>query len=135
MSSADYDAHRAANIGRQQALQSLGEAFKRGTRRSKLRLLAVVCPADHLLLEVFPTCHGPLAIARQRRYEPSPGSPVYGPHRYVSRARAVTTMLAGLGARQTLTAECSCREVRVQVGWLRARLAGKNRRVMFRADA
>jgi hypothetical protein len=131
---ADYDAHRAANIGRQQALRSLGEAFKRGTRRSKLRQLVVVCPADHLLLEVFPTSDGPLVIARQRRHEPSPGSPVYGPHRYVSRARAVTTMLAGLGDQQTLTAECGCREAPVPVGWLRARLAGKNRRVMFRAD-
>jgi len=82
---ADYDAHHAANVGRQQALRSLEEAWKRGTKRSKLRQLEVVCPADHLLVEVFPSSHGPLAIAKQRRHGASPGAPVYGPHKYVSR--------------------------------------------------
>jgi len=47
----------------------------------------------------------------------------------------VTTMLDGLADQQTMTAECGCREARVPIGWLRTRLAGKKRRVVFTDDA
>lgn len=39
-------------------------AFKRGTRRSRLRQLVVVCQAGHTLIEVFPTASGPVAVWR-----------------------------------------------------------------------
>lgn len=126
----DYDAHHAANVGREQALRSLEEAWRRGTIRSKTRQLEVVCRGDHRLAEVFPSGHGPLAIAQQRRYEASPDAPVYGPHKYVSRGRVVVTMLAGLADQQVLVAECACTEARIPVGWLRSQLARKRRRVV-----
>lgn len=34
-------------------LTPLWEALQRGTPRSKLRLLSIVCPSDHTLLEVY----------------------------------------------------------------------------------
>ncbi len=44
------------------ALRPILDALRRGTKRSKLRLLVVVCPAGHTLLEVFPTSVGPVAL-------------------------------------------------------------------------
>ena len=48
-----------------EALRGVREALVRGTRRSRLRILAVVCSrAGHTLLEVFPTPAGPVAVWR-----------------------------------------------------------------------
>lgn len=44
------------------ALAPLLEAFRRGTKRSRLRLLVAVCPRGHTLAEVFPTSAGPYVV-------------------------------------------------------------------------
>lgn len=46
------------------ALADTLDALRRGSRRSRLRILVVVCPAGHTLLEVFPTRAGPVALWR-----------------------------------------------------------------------
>ena len=46
-----------------EALRSIRDALARGTKRSRLRILTVVCPSDgHALVEVFPTPVGPYAV-------------------------------------------------------------------------
>lgn len=45
-----------------QALQPIFDAFRRGTKRSRLRLLSAVCANGHTLLEVFPTPEGAVAL-------------------------------------------------------------------------
>lgn len=45
-----------------QALTPALDAFRRGTKRSRLRLFAAVCPSGHTLLEVFPTGSGAVAL-------------------------------------------------------------------------
>lgn len=47
-------------------LRPLQEAFKRGTKRSRVRLLAIVCEKGHLLLEVFPSNAGPVILHQTR---------------------------------------------------------------------
>lgn len=44
------------------------QAFARGTRRSRLRLLVAVCPQGHTLLEVFPTSAGARVLWRERQH-------------------------------------------------------------------
>jgi hypothetical protein len=53
-----------------EALRPTMDAFRRGTKRSRLRLTQVVCPKGHTLLEVFPTRGGPVALwARRERVD------------------------------------------------------------------
>ncbi|OBF52528.1 hypothetical protein [Mycolicibacterium monacense] len=48
-----------------EAMAPLLAAFARGTKRSRLRQLVVVCPQGHTLAEIFPTSHGPHVVWKQ----------------------------------------------------------------------
>jgi hypothetical protein len=48
-----------------EALAPLLSAFSRGTKRSRLRQLVVVCPKGHTVAEVFPTKAGPHVVWKQ----------------------------------------------------------------------
>jgi hypothetical protein len=50
-----------------EAMAPLLAAFARGTKRSRLRQLVVVCEKGHTLAEVFPTAQGPHAVWKQRQ--------------------------------------------------------------------
>lgn len=48
-----------------EALAPLLSAFARGTRRSRLRQLVIVCAVGHTLAEIFPTAVGPHVVWEQ----------------------------------------------------------------------
>ncbi|MDT5091384.1 MAG: hypothetical protein QOH60_747 [Mycobacterium sp.] len=55
------------NVDECQAMAPLLAAFARGTKRSRLRQLLVVCPnSRHALAEVFPTPEGPYVVWKER---------------------------------------------------------------------
>lgn len=60
------------------ALRPALDAFRRGTKRSRLRLFVAVCDYGHTLLEVFPTAAGPAALwaAPERWGLDTDGSPI-----------------------------------------------------------
>lgn len=101
-------------------------AFRRGTKRSKLRLLTVACPLGHTLLEVFPTRVGPTALwSRRERVDLSDGQ-VHQRWTDVWEAEPVV----GDARLQALTA-CSCHDnVDVDFGWLASLLASGSRRAV-----
>ena len=47
-------------------LQPILRAFGRGTKRSQLRALIVICPKGHTLIEVFPITARPVALWSRR---------------------------------------------------------------------
>ena len=49
-----------------EAMAPLLSAFARGTKRSRLRQLVVVCPSGHNLVEVFPTTAGLHVVWKHR---------------------------------------------------------------------
>lgn len=56
------------------ALRPVFDALRRGTKRSRLRLLVYVCERGHTLLEVFPTAAGPYAVWREHGGRRGPGT-------------------------------------------------------------
>lgn len=76
------------------ALRPALDAFRRGTKRSRLRVFAAVCRNGHTLLEVFPTSAGPVALwaSRERYGIDESGDPItYSPARKVWHVAFVTT--------------------------------------------
>lgn len=71
-------------------------AFARGTRRSRLRQLVVVCPAGHALVEVFPTGVGPVAVWRRRdAWQLVAGEATYLDHQLTWLAAPLTETVDG----------------------------------------
>ena len=86
-------------------LVAVGQAIERGSKRSRLRQMAVVCPGprSHTLIEVYPSGRGPILFTERHL------------HRGVSEAR--TTRVVGemtiempedFGATETIASERYC---------------------------
>lgn len=115
------------------ALRPTLEAFRRGTKRSRLRLLAVVCSNGHTLLEVFPTADGPVALwsARERwATDPETGEIVeHRPARVVWWASFVQPVDGADEERAWVF--CRCTEATaVDLDWVEEQLTTGARRVI-----
>lgn len=122
-------------------LQPLFDALRRGTKRSRLRLLVVVCSAGHTLLEVFPTTTGPIALwvnhVRWVNDEAGEIVDLRGHHAKTWQARRVpdhftpgASALHG-GAGQASGMACRCTEgTIVSMEWLSNQLRAGARRVI-----
>ncbi len=113
-------------------LRPVLDAFRRGTKRSRLRLLVVVCPAGHTLLEVFPTTAGATALweGRDRWVMDASGEIVKNDSRHTEwRAEVVPEQIEFDG--DVVGGVCRCQEARqVRLSFLRAALDRQDRRVV-----
>jgi hypothetical protein len=97
-----------------------------------LRLLVVVCPEGHTLLEVFPTAEGPHALwCRRERWRLDGTGEVVElmPARRTWMAMPVLSRADFDG--DLLGSTCRCKETTtVRLGWIRAQLDAGTRRVV-----
>lgn len=108
-------------------LLPLFEAFRRGTKRARLRSLNVVCPQGHSLLEVFPTSAGPVALwSRRERYT------VEGQlHERWSEVWEAAVLSNMLDLMLPAVAACSCHDnVDVDLEWVQRKLNSGTVRVV-----
>ncbi|QOW00625.1 hypothetical protein RCF27_10265 [Rhodococcus pyridinivorans] len=108
-------------------LRPIFDALRRGTQRSRIRLLVVVCggPGAHRLLEVFPTASGPVALWEQHsRWEMHDGEIVeYDPPKRAWIAEAVPEQDEdGDVVGPLFTPSCRCTR-QPDIDWLRIRSA------------
>lgn len=105
------------------AIRPTLEAFKRGTKRSKLRVLVIVCAEGHTLLEVFPTSSGSVALW---------SSPEYGPRPRREDCRAAFVSADDLGedvGEEDARVGCRCTDAAtVRFDWVEEQLAAGARR-------
>lgn len=110
------------------AMAPLLAAFARGTKRSRLRQLVVVCPAGHTLIEVFPTQAGPYAVWRTMTVwgRGANGDPIMA--RQLAWLAAPLANLPSIGAEP---AACRCTEsAEVDGAFLSALLEAGTRRAV-----
>jgi hypothetical protein len=116
------------------ALAPLFDAIRRGTKRSKLRQLAIVCPEEeegHVLVEVFPTAAGSYAVWKQKGITQTPES--RRAWRGIFRGRPELRWLAvPVEVDQLLGGFCRHEGHEVTTAEIRAHLAAGRRRVVLR---
>jgi hypothetical protein len=113
----------------------LAEALRRGTKRSKLRVLDIACPHDHRLAEVFRTPMGLVAMGLTARgFEDVTPGVVHPPGRsrdVVEAGRVVDTppgITATTGGR--LRVQCACRAESIDAASVLAQIeAGRHRMI------
>ena len=119
------------------ALTPLLQAFSRGTKRSRLRTMVVVCPAGHALLEVYPTsAAGPVAIwkTRERWVQDEQGAPQRRPTRARRwEAECLDTVSPQHLNRASVVCRCSHTEA-VDLEWVIEQMLLGARRVVAPAD-
>lgn len=111
-------------------IQPVLAAFRRGTRRSSLRLLVVVCPRGHTLFEVFPTVEGPVALwaSRERFATTGPEGAIV-----VLPTPAITwhAQFVAWPGEQAHGMTCRCTEdCQIEFDWVAAQIASGARRVV-----
>lgn len=113
------------------ALEFVERALHAGQARSNFRLLEVVCPRDHRILEVFPSPSGPVVLGRRRQQVAFPDTPMTGPFLSRDRRRKVALLLDGQPQIWPIRAQCPCEEHAIPVDWIQLRLRQSERRFIW----
>ena len=105
-------------------LEPILNAIQRGTKRSRLRILQIVCQNSDQLGEVFPTAAGPvlMGFGRVEREGEQPRNGV-GAIR-LGNVDPITD-------RRFLLLQCQCSRVVLPANWITTKLASGSRRVTW----
>jgi hypothetical protein len=93
-------------------------AARGGGRRSQLRFLRVVCPANHPLIEVVPGLDGPVVLLKDPLGD---------------KTRPATRLadLIALGSDVSVRCSCACANHDVLAAWIAVKLGGSVVRVVW----
>lgn len=123
-----YRRSKEAALALPSALEYVERALHAGQGRSSFRLIEVVCPRDHRILEVFPSPSGPVVLGRRRQQVAFPDTPMTGPFLSRDRRRKVALLLDGQPQIWPIRAQCQCQEHAIPTDWIQLRLRRQGER-------
>ena len=108
--------------------EELRLALRAGT---KLRLLVIACPRDHILGQVFAGTDGPWLVVKQSALivTPSEDDPSTPRESFVSRADTMHWRMADLTDWAEVEAVCRCRRAKLGPRWIQQQLVAGCRHV------
>jgi hypothetical protein len=105
-------------------MESILNALQRGTRRSRLRIMQIVCQNDDQLGEVFPTIAGPVLLGygpvEQQGQQPRDGVGAFK----LGNVDPITD-------RRFLLLQCQCSRMVLPANWITGKLASGTRRAVW----